>query len=298
MNTANGNVGINTTSPADLLDVKNGTVRSSDSGNTTNVPGLKIRKRPAAEGQTGSNYIECGEFADVGNDGSGTDGNRFMVKNDGNVGIGITNPTYKLQVNGPSSMVGIWANPANDADTRHWMTGNYVISPSSFTTDTALARLNIQDRQSRYIQFFTGIPGASSLKGVIYQSGNNTLYAATSDYRLKKNIKPLTNGLEIINLLKPVNYTFIEEPYDDDTGFVAHELQEIIPKCVIGEKDQIDEHGNIIPQCIDKSYIVTHLVSALQQLHKEYQTEKDKVISLETQMASLLSRIEALENSS
>jgi len=36
----------------------------------------------------------------------------------------------------------------------------------------------------------------------------------------------------------------------------------------------------------------------LQQLHKEYQTEKDKVISLETQLASLLSRIEALENSS
>jgi hypothetical protein len=97
---SSGNVGIGTASPLDKLMVTNGTIRSHDSGNTTNIPGLKIRRRPAAAGQSGSNYIECGQFSDVGNDGSGTDGNRFIVKNDGNVGIGTTNPQGILHVNG------------------------------------------------------------------------------------------------------------------------------------------------------------------------------------------------------
>jgi len=116
VDTTTGRVGINTTSPSDLLDVKNGTVRSSDSGNTTNVPGLKIRKRPAAEGQTGSNYIECGEFADVGNDGSGTDGNRFMVKNSGNVGIGVASPIRRLDVRSGTS---------STTNTTDWISGTF-----------------------------------------------------------------------------------------------------------------------------------------------------------------------------
>jgi hypothetical protein len=120
VDTTTGRVGINTTSPVDLLDVKNGTVRSSDSGNTTNVPGLLIRKRPAAGGQTGSNYIECGEFADVGNDGSGTDGNRFMVKNSGSVGINTATPASRLHVYGRiSAATGptVCVKPSTDSDT-------------------------------------------------------------------------------------------------------------------------------------------------------------------------------------
>ena len=95
-----GNLGIGTDSPLDKLMVMNGTIRSHDSGNTTNIPGLKIRRRPAVEGQSGSNYIECGQFNDVGNDGSGTDGNRFIVKNNGNVGIGTASPGTALEIYG------------------------------------------------------------------------------------------------------------------------------------------------------------------------------------------------------
>ena len=95
-----GNVGIGATSPVDLFHVANGTIRCSDAGNTINIPGLKVRRRAAAVGQTGSNYIECGQFNDVGNDGSGTDGNKFIVTNTGNVGIGATSPIAALDING------------------------------------------------------------------------------------------------------------------------------------------------------------------------------------------------------
>jgi hypothetical protein len=98
--TSGGNVGIGTASPVDLFHVANGTIRCSDAGNTINIPGLKVRRRAAAVGQTGSNYIECGQFNDVGNDGSGTDGNKFIVTNTGNVGIGTTSPIAALDING------------------------------------------------------------------------------------------------------------------------------------------------------------------------------------------------------
>jgi hypothetical protein len=90
--------------------VMNGTIRSHDAGNTTNIPGLKIRRRPATAGQSGSNYIECGQFSDVGNDSSGTDGNRFIVKNDGNVGIGINSPETSFHVVNPNATNPTWYN--------------------------------------------------------------------------------------------------------------------------------------------------------------------------------------------
>ena len=113
-----GNLGVGTDSPVDLFHVANGTIRCSDAGNTINIPGLKVRRRAAAVGQTGSNYIECGQFNDVGNDGSGTDGNKFIVTNTGNVGIGTTIPGQKLSI-----YTGSTATSALSFD--RYSTGNY-----------------------------------------------------------------------------------------------------------------------------------------------------------------------------
>jgi hypothetical protein len=52
----------------------------------------------------------------------------------------------------------------------------------------------------------------------------------------------------------------------DGEGFIAHELQEVVPGCVIGEKDAVDEDGSIKPQGIDTSFLVATLTAAIQEL--------------------------------
>ena len=107
---------------------------------------------------------------------------------------------------------------------------------------------------------------AGSVAGTISHSGSTTVaYNTSSDYRLKENVKPMEGALEKVLLLKPVTYTWIEDKTPGE-GFIAHELQEISPNCVTGEKDGLDKDGTPLYQGIDVSFLVATLTSAIQEL--------------------------------
>jgi hypothetical protein len=101
--------------------------------------------------------------------------------------------------------------------------------------------------------------------GTIGNSGNtNTTYNTSSDYRLKENIVPMTGALGAVSALKPVTWTW-KSTGADGQGFIAHELAEVIPDCVTGEKDAVDAEGNPEYQGIDTSYLVATLTAAIQE---------------------------------
>jgi hypothetical protein len=113
-------------------------------------------------------------------------------------------------------------------------------------------------------------------KGSISHNGSTTSYNTTSDYRIKENVIDLTDGLDVVNSLTPRRFTFKNNDTDQrvHTGFIAHELQAVMPELVIGEKDAVDEHGDVVPQVIDKQGVVAVLVSAVQELSKEVEALK------------------------
>jgi hypothetical protein len=101
---------------------------------------------------------------------------------------------------------------------------------------------------------------------------------------MKTDVQPMTNALSKIMQLNPVTYKWVNGlggTKENGEGFIAHELQEVVPDCVSGEKDALDEEGNIKPQGIDTSFLVATLTAAIQ--------EQQAIIT------SLKSRIEALE---
>jgi hypothetical protein len=211
----------------------------------------------------------------------------MVINSSGRVGIGTTSPGWTLQTSGTACLgYGIYANANNDGDARHYITYATTTTAGSVGTN-ADARLNIQDRSSNYIRFFNGFPNTTvSLQGLIYQSGGSTLYAASSDYRLKSNIAPLSNALGVISSLKPITFTFNSHPDIKECGFIAHEVQEIIPNCVNGTKDGVSEDGSIHPQALDKAYIVSYLVGAVQELSTENAQLKARLESLETRFTA------------
>ena len=125
--------------------------------------------------------------------------------------------------------------------------------------------------------------------GSIQTSGSATSYVTSSDYRLKEAIAPMTGALAKVALLKPCTYKWKVDG-SDGQGFIAHELDEVVPGCVVGEKDAVqeeqyevtpavkDEEGNIVTEAvmgtrtvpayqgIDTSFLVATLTAAIQEL--------------------------------
>jgi len=109
--------------------------------------------------------------------------------------------------------------------------------------------------------------------GSITQTGTTAvLYNTTSDYRLKNDVTPIQNALSTINELNPISFTWVDGRKDD--GFLAHELQAVIPNCVTGEKDAVNEDGSPKYQQMDNSGVIPFLVKAIQELKAEFDAYK------------------------
>jgi hypothetical protein len=108
----------------------------------------------------------------------------------------------------------------------------------------------------------------SARVGYIGSSGNSTSYNSGSDYRLKENITNVSGAISKIQALRPVTFTWkISPQVGTITGFIAHELQNVYPEAVTGEKDAMCDDG-ITPnyQMVDQSKLVPLLTAAIQEL--------------------------------
>ena len=122
--------------------------------------------------------------------------------------------------------------------------------------------------------------------GRIQTSGSATSFLTSSDYRLKENIAPMTGALAKVALLKPVTYKWKVDGTDGQ-GFIAHELQEVVPDCVGGDKDAVDASGNPQYQGIDTSFLVATLTAALQETKALIDTQAETINALTARIVAL-----------
>jgi len=152
-------------------------------------------------------------------------------------------------------------------------------------------QLNAQSNAGSYyiLNFLKNGTGISN----ITSNGTTISYNTGSDYRLKNNIQPLTSALETVSKLKPVKWDWKEFWGEGSSqGFVAHELQSVVPECVTGEKDAVetytDEDGNEQTrpkyQGIDTSFLVATLTAAIQE-------QQALITQLQTQITALNAKV-------
>lgn len=110
--------------------------------------------------------------------------------------------------------------------------------------------------------------------GRIQTSGSSTGYFTSSDYRLKEDLQDFA-GLDMISKIPVYDFQWkIDE--NRSYGVMAHELQEVLPQAVTGDKDAVNEDESINPQGVDYSKIVPILVKSIQELKAEIELLKKK----------------------
>jgi len=145
----------------------------------------------------------------------------------------------------------------------------------SISADSAANQgITIKSTGSANIYYVLFQDSAGTNAGRIEQTGSSSVsYVTSSDYRLKENVAPMTGALARVSALKPVTYNWKSDGTSGQ-GFIAHELQEICPYAVCGEKDAVNKDGSIKPQGIDTSFLVATLTAAIQELKAEFDAYK------------------------
>jgi hypothetical protein len=153
------------------------------------------------------------------------------------------------------------------------------------SSDFGNGRVNITANSGKFCDFYTA--SAATQVGSITTNGTTTSFNNSSDYRLKENVKLIPNATEKVLRLKPCNFNFIGHEQEVD-GFIAHELQEVVPYAVTGEKDAVYEDGSINSQQIDPSKLIALLTASLQELHKIVQAQQVQIDDLRSQLQNHL----------
>tara|TARA_R100001163_G_C5058638_1_gene195298 strand:+ start:553 stop:2007 length:1455 start_codon:yes stop_codon:yes gene_type:complete len=143
-----------------------------------------------------------------------------------------------------------------------------VISLSKATTTTSSA--------SRYIYFYASNFGTNM--GAIAANGTgNVGFVATSDQRLKENIQPITGSLDKVLALNPVSFDWKANGEHTKAGFVAQEVESVLPEYVATDEDTDKTKG--LTGGMTGGYIAV-LTKALQEAN-------DKITALEARVKTL-----------
>jgi hypothetical protein len=264
-----GNVGIGTASPSGKLNVSDGTssqinINSSADGATRQV--LFSASSNSQEAQISANN-STGELKfESGRSGTAAYFQTFYTNNSERMRIDSSGNLLVKKTSATSTV-------DNNAGAQIGASGKCIIEVSG---DRALILNRLND--NGIIQEF--FRGAGNQVGNINAATSSVAYNTSSDYRLKKDIAPMTGALAKVCQLKPVTYKWKVDG-EEGQGFIAHELQEVVPDCVTGAKDAVDDDGNPSYQGIDTSFLVATLTAAIQEQQATINALTARIVALE-----------------
>jgi hypothetical protein len=296
--------------------------------------------------KTDTTYVtwlgQAGASGYLGNNANGplvisTNGTeRMRIDSSGNVGIGTSSPTKRLQVESGSTATGgqAWSHSSGTVYARIG-----VVSPGVTSNDTEFGTVSNNDLRfitvntermridtsgnllvgctttgssSNGIKLLPNGAGTSiptiSIIGNSFSNGNTimqtystsasayafyiqwngqiyaqvTSISSASDATLKTNVRPLETGLSQILALQPRRFDWIDGHAKDVMGFVAQEVQPILPELVTSSKHSIDENGNDVDKLhLAMGDMIPTMVKAIQELSAKNDALTARIVALE-----------------
>ena len=259
LNVGGGNVGIGTSSPSFRLSINGG-------GSTAKINTLDTFDGGASL----STWMKVGRRAGTGN-------NAYVnTQHSGSDAVDGLAFAFGTSGTGSESMRIVAAGGVRVA------CENYAAQPSSTNFGV---EINNTNSGSSFFGQGTGTEShlifgnRNGVRGSIQTNATNTVYNTSSDYRLKENVAPMIDALAKVQQLKPCTYTWKVDG-SDGQGFIAHELQTVVPDCVTGDKDAVDENGEPKYQMVDTSFLVATLTAAIQELNAKVEAQAAEIAAL------------------
>jgi len=260
---SNGNVGIGQSSPSYKL-----TVKVDSGGDNLRLENGSELAFIRVEDSGDLNLWAHGSENILFKNGTGSGSERMRINSSGYFGLGRSDPVQMLDV----------YNGSNN----QWV-----------------CRLRADKSNPQYFLLFDH---ASSSIGSVTGNNSSVTYSTSSDYRLKENVRDITDGITRVKQLSPKRFNFIVDADTTVDGFLAHEAQTVVPEAVVGTKDAMTEEvlyvdgdeipdgkkvgdvktaSKIEPQGIDQGKLVPLLTAALQEAIAKIETLETKVAALE-----------------
>jgi hypothetical protein len=243
--TSAGNVGIGTASPGERLHVDGGNIIV----NSAQAFGFGDRSAQIVGNTGASGFLRF----DTNND------ERMRITSGGNVGIGVTSPTYKLQVDGNVYFKGATSG-----------TGDFacVIQNSSTNNLFFIRNDGLVTIPSLVSTFTTG-----SAANMFVSPGDGAIYRSTSSIKYKKNVQDYDKGLTELMQMRPVFYEGISESDEGKifAGLIAEEVHDL----GLTEFVQYAEDGS--PDSLAYQNMVALLIKSIQELKTEIDSLKNQI---------------------
>ena len=176
----------------------------------------------------------------------------LIISNQGRININQTNTSTSLASTG-------WIDIQNGTSAYNFF--NYYTGTDG---TSGCARYRVDNTSPSFFDFYY----STTQVGYITTNGTDIFYANTSDYRLKEDLKDF-NGISLLEQIQVYDFKW-KESDNRMYGVVAHELQEIVPQAVVGNKDE-DKL-----QAVDYSKLVPILIKSIQELEARVKELENK----------------------
>jgi len=198
---------------------------------------------------------------------------RMRIDEDGNVGIGTTNPSFSYTSGGK----GLEIQDAGNVSLRLEKTSGStnVLEISARGSDTLIYNVGT----ARNFRF--GLGGTEEFRmdtsGNFHADADVIAFSTTtaSDIKFKENVKSIPYGLKEVLQMNPVEFDWIEKrDGTHDIGFIAQEMEKIVPE-VIKETETLEVGGT--HKTMDYAKLTSILVQAIQEQQEQINKLKEQL---------------------
>ena len=253
-----GSVGIGTTSPSSTLDVESSANTVAEFKSTADIARISLTSVDLSDGaSTGYIKAQDGKLT-LDADISATGGDprvSFEIEGNESARINAGGVLYVGTTNGQTSPSNINTKASISGDV--YANGIRFNSSTNQDTNTAPTHKLWQDNTDLYIG------------STLIETG------ATSDRRLKENIKNIPNAIEKVKLLNGVTYNYKKKPDVKEAGFIAQDVEKALPEAVYTAYEDGEE-----VLALKYNRITSVLVEAIKEQQEQIESLKSEIVNL------------------